>query len=111
LPLDPRFAGSNAAESDGFFRSIKVLSTTSLGGEVKPSAPCRKILPHVNDPLRYDRQNSSVISRPISLASLLGISEQRTLVDESHMIRTEMGTTVDQKMVAVAWGALFDTTP
>jgi hypothetical protein len=36
--------------------------------------------------------------------------EQRMLVDELGMIRTEMGSTVDKKMVAVAWGALYDTT-
>jgi hypothetical protein len=32
-------------------------------------------------------------------------------VDESRMIRTQMGSTIDQKVVAVAWGALYDTTP
>jgi hypothetical protein len=33
----------------------KIGSTTSFGGEVKPSAPCRKILRHVKDSLRCDR--------------------------------------------------------
>jgi hypothetical protein len=33
--------------------SIKISSTTSFGGEVKLSGPC-KIL-HFKDPLRYDR--------------------------------------------------------
>jgi hypothetical protein len=28
--------------------------------------------------------------------------EQRTLVDESGMVRTQMGSTIDQKMVAAA---------
>jgi hypothetical protein len=41
LPLDPRFAGSNPAEKDGFLRVIKISSTASFGGEVKPSVPCR----------------------------------------------------------------------
>ena len=40
LPLDPRFMGSNLAEVDGFFQSIKVLSMTSFGREVKPCVPC-----------------------------------------------------------------------
>jgi hypothetical protein len=31
-------------------RVIKIRSTTSFGKEVKPSALCRKILRHVNDP-------------------------------------------------------------
>jgi hypothetical protein len=36
--------------------------------------------------------------------------EQRNLLDESTMIRTQMGDTIDQKMVAAAWDALYDTT-
>jgi hypothetical protein len=28
----------------------------------------------------------------------------------SGMIRTQMGSTIDQKMVAIAWDALYDTT-
>jgi hypothetical protein len=35
--FDPRFAGSNPDESDGFLRVIKIRSTSSFGGEVKPS--------------------------------------------------------------------------
>ena len=41
-PLDPRFAGSIPAEVDGFLRVIKIRSTTSFGGEVKPPVPCRR---------------------------------------------------------------------
>jgi hypothetical protein len=44
LPLDPRFAGSNLAEDDGFLRVIKIHSTTSFGGEVKLSVPCRRFM-------------------------------------------------------------------
>jgi hypothetical protein len=36
---------------------------------------------------------------------------QKTLVDESRMITTQMGSTTDQEMVAVAWNALYKTTP
>jgi hypothetical protein len=36
--------------------------------------------------------------------------EQRTLVDELEMIRTQAGSTVDQKMVIVVWDASYDTT-
>ena len=35
-PLVPKFAGSNPAEAVGFFRAKKI------GGEVKPSVPCRR---------------------------------------------------------------------
>jgi hypothetical protein len=31
--MNPRFAGSNPAESDEFLRVIKIGSTTSFGGE------------------------------------------------------------------------------
>jgi hypothetical protein len=112
------FAGSNPAKSDGFLRAIKIRSTTFFWGEVKPPAPCRQILRQVKDSLGYDgdtdRQNSAAISRPIS--PLFGTrcllqTEQGTLVDESGMIRTQLGSTVDQKMIAVAWDALYDTTP
>jgi hypothetical protein len=42
LPLDPRFAGSNPADDGGFLRVIKIRRTTSFGGEVKLSVPCRR---------------------------------------------------------------------
>jgi hypothetical protein len=50
IVLDSRFEGSNPAEDDGFLRAIKICSTTSFGGEVKPSASCLKILQHVKYP-------------------------------------------------------------
>jgi hypothetical protein len=52
LPLDPRFASSNPAEDDGFLRAMKVRITYPFGGEVKPSAPCRKSLWRVKNPCR-----------------------------------------------------------
>jgi hypothetical protein len=61
LPLDPRFAGSNPADDDGFLRVIKIHSATSFGGEVKPSVPCHH-LQHVKEPYEHEkmlcRQNS-----------------------------------------------------
>jgi hypothetical protein len=78
--------------------------------------PCRKILRHVKDLLRYDRdtdrQNSAAISRPVFrfATRCLLHPEQRTLVDESGIIRTQMKITGDQKIVAVAWEVLCDTT-
>jgi hypothetical protein len=55
LPLDPRFAGSNLAKDYGFLRVIKILSTTSFGGEVKPLVPCHKFLWHVKESCKYER--------------------------------------------------------
>jgi hypothetical protein len=59
-----------------------------------------------------DKQNSSAIFHPVCrrFASMCLLQrEQRILVDESGMIRTQMGSTIDQKMVAVAWDAWYDT--
>jgi hypothetical protein len=53
-PLDPRFAGSIPDEVDGFLRVIKILSTTSFGGEVKPSVPCRRFTRHVKEPYGHE---------------------------------------------------------
>jgi hypothetical protein len=58
----------------------------------------------VKDPLRYDRntdrQNSAAISRPVSpgfgTGCLLQPGGRTPLVDESGMIRAQMGSTVDQ---------------
>jgi hypothetical protein len=70
LAIGPKVRGFKPCESDGFLKAIQIRSTPSFGGEVKLSAPCRKALRHVKDPLKYDRdadrQNSAAISRPVS---------------------------------------------
>jgi hypothetical protein len=43
LPLYPRFLGSNPAKGDELFKGNKNLQL-AFEEEVKPSAPCRKIL-------------------------------------------------------------------
>jgi hypothetical protein len=43
-------ASPNLAEDKGLLRAIKIRSTTSFGGEVKPAVECRKVLQHVKDP-------------------------------------------------------------
>jgi hypothetical protein len=67
--LCPKLRGFKHGRERWVLRAIKVRITTCFGGEVKPSAPC-KILWHVKDTLRYerdaDRQNSAPISRPVS---------------------------------------------
>jgi hypothetical protein len=50
LPLDPRFAGSKPAGDDGFLSVIKIRSTSSFGGEVQSSVPCR----HVKEPYEHE---------------------------------------------------------
>jgi hypothetical protein len=41
-PLVPKFAGSNPAETVGFFMVKKIPGTPSFAGEVKPAVPCRR---------------------------------------------------------------------
>ena len=56
-PKDPRFAGSILAGFDGFFQSVKIVSRTSFGSEVKPWVVD---LRHVKDPqaeIRAAEQN------------------------------------------------------
>ena len=48
-PLVPKFAGSNPAESVGFFRAKKILIAPSFGREVKPSAHVA-YLRHLKEP-------------------------------------------------------------
>jgi hypothetical protein len=49
------------------YKDNKLRKTTSFGvGEVKPSAPCRKILHHVKDPAEYDRDTSPAKLKEIS---------------------------------------------
>jgi hypothetical protein len=90
LPLDPRFADSNLAEDDGFLRAIKIHSTTSFRKEWKPSVPCPMLQ-------GWKRYFVGKIQWPLlgqlSAASLFVSSGscQRPLVDESRMIRNQMG--------------------
>jgi hypothetical protein len=75
------FAGSNPAKSDGFLRAIKIRSTASFGGKVKPSAPCRQVLWHVNDPFVCDRDTDKILQPFLAKylpASLLGVSAATT---------------------------------
>jgi hypothetical protein len=50
LPLDPRFAG----RGDEFLRAIKIYSTPSFRGEVKPEAKCHNILQHVKVTCKFE---------------------------------------------------------
>jgi hypothetical protein len=58
--LNPRCAGSNTAEYGGFLRAIEIRSTTFIGEEVKPQGPCRKILRHIKNLSRHERDTSKV---------------------------------------------------
>jgi hypothetical protein len=53
LATGPKGRGFKSGGEDGFLRAIKLRSTSSSRWDVKPEIPCRKILRHVKDPLRY----------------------------------------------------------
>jgi hypothetical protein len=50
--VGPKVRGLNPGRGDGFLRAIKIRSTSSFGGEVKPEAPFRKILRNVKKPFQ-----------------------------------------------------------
>jgi hypothetical protein len=63
-----------------------------------------------------DGQNSAAIPGPVSPWFATGIlsllqPEQRSLVDEPGMIRTQVGSKTYQKMAAVARDAFYGTDP
>ena len=45
-PVDPRFAGLNPTGVDGLFNSVKILSMTSFGREVKLCVFCCRFMAH-----------------------------------------------------------------
>jgi hypothetical protein len=61
--------GFKPGRDDVFLKAIKIRSTLSFGWEVKLEVPCRKILRHVKDSLRYFRHRYAKFSllRPFIL--------------------------------------------
>jgi hypothetical protein len=49
LAVGPKVRGFKLGRRDVFLRAIKIRSTPSFGGELKPSAPCRKVLRYVRN--------------------------------------------------------------
>jgi hypothetical protein len=99
LVIVPKIRGLTPGRRRWILRAIKIRSMTSFGWEVKSSSPCRKILRHAKNRAEYEGDISSAIftaiSRQVSLDSLLDISSgicYRALVDESGMIRIQIGT-------------------
>jgi hypothetical protein len=106
--LDPRFAGSKAAEDNELSTVTKICATTSFGGEVKLSAHVVRFYGMLNNPAEYERGTSQakfiVIARQVPPASLLDFSAgycQRALVDESRVITTQIGMHIRLEIVSV----------
>jgi hypothetical protein len=109
--LDSSYAVSNQADKDGILRVIQIHSTTFFRVEVKPLAPCCKILRRVKKPEEYEGDISSAkltdISRQVSPDSPLVVSVgncQEALVDGSVMITTRDAQQI--KNGRSAWDAL-----
>jgi hypothetical protein len=52
LATGPKCRGFELSRGDGSLRAIKIRNTPSFGEEVKPEAPCRKILRHQENHLQ-----------------------------------------------------------
>jgi hypothetical protein len=50
IAIGSKVRGLKSSRGDGFLRAIRIRGMPSFGGIVKPSAPCRKILQHVQQP-------------------------------------------------------------
>jgi hypothetical protein len=59
LVIRPNVRRFKPGRGDGFLKAIKMRSMTSFGGEVKPSAPRRKILRQVKSHLQSIDKNTS----------------------------------------------------
>jgi hypothetical protein len=64
LAIGPKVRGFKPGRGDGLLRATKIHSTSSLGREIKPEAPWRKILRHAKITCKYEqkylaRQNQS----------------------------------------------------
>jgi hypothetical protein len=49
LVIGLKFRRFKPGRGDGFLRAIKIRSTSFFGAEIKPEAPCGKILWHVKN--------------------------------------------------------------
>jgi hypothetical protein len=83
LPLDPRFAGSNPAEDDGFLKAIKIRSPTSFGGEIKPAVPRRKGLRHVKEPFSVALMMEAVRTSETSVN--FNVTTRRYIPEDSEL--------------------------
>jgi hypothetical protein len=99
LVLDSKFASSKPAEDDGFLSAIKNRSKTAFGEEINSSTRAARFYGMLKIPAEYEIDISSAkftdISRQVSLDSLVVVSAgtcQRSLLDESGMIITQIGT-------------------
>jgi hypothetical protein len=56
LAVGSKVLGFKPDQSDRFLKAIKIRSTPSSGEEIKPEAPCRKILRHLQITFKYKQK-------------------------------------------------------
>jgi hypothetical protein len=118
LPLNPRFAGSNPPEGDEFWRRYKFAAWLPSEGKTSRRPHVVRFYVMSNIPEEYDRDISLTKLTDICLqvlpTSLQGVSTgycQRALVDESGLIRAQVGMHNRSDCGRSVWDALYDTTP
>jgi hypothetical protein len=96
LPLDPRLAGSNQAEDNGFLKSVARLPSEGKYSDRSHAVTFYGMLKIL---VEHERDTSyskfAAISLQVSPASLLGVSAgscNTAQMDESGMIRSQMWT-------------------
>jgi hypothetical protein len=70
LATGPKGRGLEPGQGDGFLRVTKICSTTSFAWEVKPEVPCCKILSHVKELLKSNRDGQTKFSFPLPILLL-----------------------------------------
>jgi hypothetical protein len=58
LAIEPNVHGFKLSRGRLILRTIKIRSMVYFKEKIKPSAPCRKILRHVKNPSKYERDTS-----------------------------------------------------
>jgi hypothetical protein len=117
LAIGSKIRGFQPGRCRWIFKGGKNRSTISFGGKVKPSVPCRRFYGLLMIPAEYDRYIAGKINGHFSAsfpASLLSVSAgvcRKALLDESGMIKAQMGTLIRSGNGHNAWDSLYDTTP
>jgi DNA topoisomerase IB len=99
LPFSPRFSGSIPAENEIVLGAVTIRSTTSFGEEWKTSVHVVRLYGVLKNTADMKIDNSyakfTAISLHVYSDSILSVSAanfQRTLVDASGIIRTQIST-------------------
>jgi hypothetical protein len=77
LGIEPKIRGLKPGRGNGFLRAIKISKTPYFGDEVKPSAPCHKILLYAKELYEYFVDKIYNFIRPDPTVLLLDGSDVR----------------------------------